>query len=69
MRLRAISDIDTANTFLPAFIKHYNQRFAVAPQNPSNAHRPVLHSEREQKWTPLFGQLNPIYKWIHGQLF
>ncbi len=31
MRLRAISDIDTANTFLPAFIEHYNQRFAVAP--------------------------------------
>ena len=31
MRLRAISDIDTANTFLRAFIEHYNQRFAVAP--------------------------------------
>ncbi len=47
MRLRAISDIDTANTFLRAFIEHYNQRFAVAPQNPNDAHRSVLHSERE----------------------
>ena len=47
MRLRAISDINTANTFLPAFIEHYNQRFAVAPQNPNDAHRSVLHSERE----------------------
>ena len=47
MRLQGIHDIDTANTFLPAFIEHYNRRFAVAPQDPHDAHRPVVHTPRE----------------------
>ena len=47
LRLRGISDIDTANAFLPAFMADYNQRFAVAPLSPNDAHRPVLHSDRE----------------------
>ena len=47
MRLEAISDINAANAFLPVFINHYNQCFAVTPQNPNDAHRPVLHSEPE----------------------
>jgi hypothetical protein len=29
--LRAISDLETANAFLPAFITAYNARFAVPP--------------------------------------
>ena len=48
LRLRGISDIDTANAFLPVFIEDYNQRFAVAPHNPNDAHLPVLHSDRER---------------------
>jgi len=48
LRLRGISDIETANAFLPMFIEAYNQRFAVAPQNPRDAHRPILHSAAEQ---------------------
>ncbi len=48
LRLRGISDIDTANAFLPKFIQDYNRRFAVPPQNPANAHRPLLHSAEER---------------------
>ena len=47
LRLRGISDIESANAFLPEFIKGYNQRFAVPPQNPTDAHRPLLHSIEE----------------------
>ena len=47
LRLAGISDIEAANAFLPDFISAYNQRFAVIPQNPADAHRPVLHSPEE----------------------
>ena len=47
LRLAGISDIDAANAFLPGFLKAYNQRFSVAPQNPTDAHRPVLHAPQE----------------------
>ena len=47
LRLAGISDIDTANAFLPGFLSDYNQRFAVPPQNPADAHRPVLHDPQE----------------------
>ena len=47
MRLQGIHDIDTANAFLATFIEHYNRHFAVAPQNPHDAHRPVVHTPRE----------------------
>ncbi len=39
MRLRGISDMQAAEVFLPEFIVDYNKRFAVAPQNPLDAHR------------------------------
>ncbi len=47
MRLQGISDRDTANTFVPAFMEEYNRRFAVDPQHPLDAHRPVLHTPSE----------------------
>jgi len=47
MRLQGISDIDSANDFLPRFIEDYNRRFAIAPQSSVDAHRPVLHSTEE----------------------
>lgn len=47
LRLQGISDMATANAFLPTFMADYNQRFAVAPQSPLDAHRGVLHSARE----------------------
>ena len=43
LRLGGIDDIESANAFLPEFIADYNQRFSVAPQNPQDAHRSVLH--------------------------
>ena len=42
LRLTGISDIDAANAFLPGFLSDYNLCFAVPPQNPTDAHRPVL---------------------------
>lgn len=43
LRLQGIDTIDAANAFLPTFLDPYNARFAVAPQNPTDAHRPLLH--------------------------
>ena len=47
MRLRNICAIEAANPFLSEFIEHYNHRFAWEPQNPNDAHRPVLRSPEE----------------------
>jgi transposase len=45
MRLRGISDIDSANDFLIEFRQDYNRRFAVVPRSNHDAHRPLLNSE------------------------
>jgi transposase len=45
LRLRRISDVDSANAFLPEFRTDYNRRFAVVPRSNHNAHRPLLKSE------------------------
>jgi hypothetical protein len=42
MRLQKISTPEEANAFLPSFIEDFNKRFAKLPQNPTNAHRPLL---------------------------
>ena len=47
LRLRGISGMEAANAFLPKFIGDYNRRFAVAPREPADAHRPVLHGADE----------------------
>jgi transposase len=41
LRLRGISDMDTANVYLPQFRAELNRRFAVAPRQPEDAHRPL----------------------------
>ena len=38
MRLAGINDMDSANAWLPGYIKDYNKRFAVEPKEPSDAH-------------------------------
>ena len=38
MRLAGISDMDTANAWLPGCIEDYNQRFAVPPKDSCDAH-------------------------------
>ena len=45
LRLRGISNMDTANLFLPEFRKDFNQRFAVQPRSSHDAHRPLLKTE------------------------
>jgi transposase len=45
LRLQDISDIDSANAFLPEFRKDFNQRFAVQPRSTHDAHRPLLKTE------------------------
>src|SRR5271165_6277018 len=40
MRLHNISSIAAAQTFLPSFVRIWNERFAVAPRDATPAHRP-----------------------------
>jgi hypothetical protein len=47
MRLRGIDNIHQANAFLPEFIQDYNQRFAKAPYHLEDAHRPLLHTQKQ----------------------
>ncbi len=45
LRLQGISDIDSANAYLPEFRLDFNRRFAVAPRSNHDAHRPLLKTE------------------------
>ena len=45
LRLRGISDLDSANAFAPEFRDDFNRRFAVLPLSSYNAHRPLLPSD------------------------
>ncbi len=47
MRLACISTMAQANAWLPQYLKEHNARFAVPPQVPEDAHRPVQHSQEE----------------------
>jgi len=41
MRLEGISTIEAANAFLPGYMARHNQRFAKAPFDPRDVHRPL----------------------------
>jgi len=45
MRLKNISTIEQGNAFLPEFLEEFNQKFKKPPQNPINAHRPLLETQ------------------------
>lgn len=45
LRLRGICTMVEANRYLPAFIEDYNRRFARAPRNDHDAHRPLLERD------------------------
>jgi hypothetical protein len=45
MRIAKICDIEAANAFLPSFLDKFNQKFAKAPLDPQNAHRPLLSTQ------------------------
>lgn len=42
MRLLGICDIDTANAYLPTYMKDHNNRFSVEPKSTTDAHRHEL---------------------------
>jgi hypothetical protein len=45
LRLEGISSVETANAFMPAFMEHYNSKFAKAPRGNHDAHRDVRDDE------------------------
>jgi transposase len=45
LRLAAICDIVAGNVFLPSFLEHFNERFAVPAQKTENLHRPLQIKE------------------------
>jgi len=45
LRLRGISDIDTANAYLPEYMKAHNKKFAVPAASDEDSHRLSLPSE------------------------
>ncbi len=47
LRLRGVDGMEAANAYLPEFVAEHNRRFAVAPREAEDAHRPVLHDADE----------------------
>jgi hypothetical protein len=45
LRLQGIDDMAAGNRFLPTYLASYNQRFAVPPRDPQDAHRALLPTE------------------------
>jgi len=41
LRLAGVADIEAANAWLPGFVAEYNERFARAPANGKDLHRPL----------------------------
>ena len=54
MRLEGIGSITEANTWLPCFIEHFNQKFAKCARNSKNLHRPLTEFDLE---------LDDIFTW------
>lgn len=47
LRLADICSIEAANAFLPGFLARCNARFAVAPRESADAHRPLETNAEE----------------------
>jgi len=47
LRLLGISDIETANAYLPEFMKQYNEQFAKEPREDIDMHRKLMQSSLE----------------------
>ena len=60
LRLAGISDMETANAFLPGFMGRYNAQFAKVPRRADNLHRPLnVEPDRLRdilSYSPLLGQ-------------
>ncbi len=75
LRLRGLSDLESANAYLPAFIADCNPRFAVTASAMGDAHRPLAHPPRaldlllaEQEERTLAKNLTLQYRNIAYQL-
>lgn len=49
LRLQGISDIPSANAYLPTFRDNYNRRFALSPRSSHDAHRSLLKTEHLER--------------------
>ncbi len=49
LRLRGISDIETANAYLPTYMKDHNKRFAVEAQISEDANRKEMPTDEEMR--------------------
>ncbi len=47
LRFFDISNIHDANKHLPSFIKRFNDKFSVLPEEPSDLHRPLSEQEKQ----------------------
>lgn len=47
LRLEGINDIEQANAWLPGYLQRHNQRFAVAPCQQTDMHRPWTGSQEQ----------------------
>jgi hypothetical protein len=45
LRLNGISDIASANAFLPGYLHAHNERFAIQPRSEIDAHRPLRQTD------------------------
>lgn len=73
LRLRQISDLDSANAFLEEFRQDYNRRFAVPPKSDVDSHQQELPTDEElalilshQEWRQLSKNLELSY---HNTLY
>ncbi|AEE13764.1 Integrase catalytic region [Thermodesulfobium narugense DSM 14796] len=75
LRMAGISTIEAANEFLPDFIKRFNQRFAVVPDNPKLTYSPCpsldkleeilsWHQERKASHGSYISYLGHIYQLV-----
>ena len=46
LRLAGVGTMEAGNAFLPTFMLDYNARFAKAPFNDKDLHRPMMPSDR-----------------------
>ena len=67
LRLQSISDREAANAFVPTFMVDYNQRFAIEPQHPVDAHRPVHHSDAQRALIGSLPHPRTLSKNLSGQ--
>jgi len=57
LRLRGISTLKAANTYLPEFRIDYNSKYGVKPKNPTNMHR-LLNEEEKGKLADILLEKN-----------